>query len=320
MRRLGARALAAAYLLDLIVGDPQGAPHPTRAMGWAIARAERLARRHARGPQAELLAGALVAVAVAGGSYAASAGALALAARLDRRLATALDVVLAAATIATRDLLAEARTVLAPLERGDLPAARERLARIVGRDTAGLDAAEIARAAIETIAESLCDGIVAPLCVLALLGTPAAFAFKAISTLDSMIGHIEPPYRYLGRASARLDDLANYLPARLTALLIVVAAAASGHGAGAACSLWLRDGGRHRSPNAGQSEAAMAGALGVRLGGTNYYEGTAREGALLGAELPPPAPADLRAALEIARLVSFLAALAAIGVRSGIRA
>jgi hypothetical protein len=165
------------------------------------------------------------------------------------------------------DPIVEASAVTARLEYGDVCGAQRYVARIVGRDTAQLDAPEIARATIETLAESACDGIIAPLLALAIGGVPLALAFKAASTLDSMIGHIEPPYTFLGRASARLDDVACYLPARITAFLIAGCAPLVGADARRAFAVLRADGHRHRSPNAGRPEAAMAGALGVRLGG-----------------------------------------------------
>ncbi|MGH9771098.1 MAG: cobalamin biosynthesis protein, partial [Candidatus Acidiferrales bacterium] len=171
---------------------------------------------------------------------------------------------------------------------------------------------EIVRAVIETVAEGLCDGIAAPLFYLIVGGVPLAMAYKAINTLDSMIGHPEPPYTYFGRFAARMDDVANFLPARATALAIILAAGiwkASGRNA---WRIWLRDGHKHPSPNAGQSESAMAGALGVQLGGKNYYRGVLSEKPLLGRENPVPSVADAEHSLRLARAASvylFAAAL-----------
>jgi adenosylcobinamide-phosphate synthase len=204
------------------------------------------------------------------------------------------------------DPIVEASAVTARLEYGDVCGAQRYVARIVGRDTAQLDAPEIARATIETLAESACDGIIAPLLALAIGGVPLALAFKAASTLDSMIGHIEPPYTFLGRASARLDDVACYLPARITAFLIAGCAPLVGADARRAFAVLRADGHRHRSPNAGRPEAAMAGALGVRLGGCNHYDGVAREGAFLGVDLAAP---TIGAARQAAALVGVSAAI-----------
>lgn len=307
MIRPGAFALAC--VVDIAFGDPAGLPHPVRAIGACCTRAERLARAYARGDaRRERLAGIVVCASLVGGTYALAAAILVAARRGDARFAAVLEIALAATTLAARDLLAEAHAVSAALEADDLARARTRIARIVGRDTHALDASEIARATIETLAESACDGIVAPLLALALGGVPLALAFKAASTLDSMLGHVEAPYTYLGWASARLDDLACYVPARVAALAIALAAPLVGGDMPRAFAVLRADGHRHRSPNAGRPEAAMAGALGVRLGGLNTYDGVPHAAASLGAAHPQPSVADARAA---ARLVAVSACIVA---------
>jgi adenosylcobinamide-phosphate synthase len=289
--------LTAAYVFDLLAGDPEWFPHPVRFFGALIRAGERWLRRFSRDPVTETLAGAALTASVV--SIAWFSGAWA--SRRPNR--TAWQVLLAWTALATRSLLSEAAAVIRALEAGDLPQARSRLARIVGRDTAHLDSSEIARAVIETLAESACDGIVAPLFWMAVGGLPAAMAYKAVNTLDSMIGHPEPPYRYFGKVAARLDDVANFVPARLTALAIV---GASDHPR-AAWNIWWRDGNQSASPNAGQSESAIAGALAVRLGGTNVYDGHPREAALMCAEGRPPTARDARKALGIVAAVSAIA-------------
>jgi adenosylcobinamide-phosphate synthase len=214
---------------------------------------------------------------------------------------------LAWTALATRSLLSEASSVIRALEAYDIELARQRLSRIVGRDTGHLNESEISRAVIETLAESACDGIVAPMFWLAAGGVPAAMAYKAINTLDSMIGHFEPPYQHFGRVAARLDDVANYIPARLTALGIIAAAKLQGLNANRARQTWLLDGGKHASPNAGQTEAAMAGALGVRLGGANSYDGELHDAPVLNAEGHEPSVEDARTALKTVAIVSGLA-------------
>jgi adenosylcobinamide-phosphate synthase len=317
---LTVRGLLGAYVLDLVIGDSERLPHPTRLIGYAIRRYEEIVRgNRLPTPGQELALGTVLALTLTAATYAATALLLSLARRVDRRLGIVLDIALAKTTLATRNLHDEVVRVTDALERGDLERARVRLSRIVGRDTQDLDERHIARAAIETVAESLCDGVVAPLCALALGGTPAAMAFKAISTLDSMVGHIEAPYTFFGRASARFDDLANFVPARLTALLIAGAAAIVRADGTDALRIWLRDGSLHHSPNAGQSEAAMAGALRVRLGGPNRYGGLSREGAFLGAEFPAPSAHHIRAALRITLLASACAAALAVTLRSALR-
>ncbi len=212
--------LACAYAIDWIAGDPEWFPHPVRAIGRLIAGGERLVRPGRRSPTRDFWLGAVVTALVVGSTTAAALALLYAARRIDQRLAWIVEVLLAWTVLATASLLSEALRVVEALERGDIASARARLARIVGRDTASLDESEIARGVIETLAESTCDGIVAPLCFLVAGGVPAALAYKAVNTLDSMIGHRDHPYTYFGRVAARLDDVANFIPARLSALAI----------------------------------------------------------------------------------------------------
>jgi adenosylcobinamide-phosphate synthase len=300
--RIAPDRLAAAYLLDCIAGDPRWLPHPVRLIGGAISLGERMLLRQGS-PDAEMLRGVLLTGAVVSGSW------------LTARVAVCAcgvggEILLAWTALATRSLLVEAGAVLEALDHGDLRLARMRLATIVGRDTDQLEEPEILRAVIETAAEGLGDGIVAPLFYLAWGGVPLALAYKAVNTLDSMIGHIEPPYRHFGWAAARLDDVANFVPARLAALAIIACAVCSG-GSRRAWQIFLRDRHKHASPNAGQTEAAMAGALGVRLGGLNYYGGQASPKPSLGAEGRSPSRGDARAALRIVTLGSVAAFTAA---------
>ncbi len=303
-----ASRLALAYALDLFLGDPEWFPHPVRWFGAMIQAGERGLRKASDGPREELLAGAALTGAVVATAWA-----------MGRPRNGAWQVSLAWTALATRSLLEEASAVTRALEADDIDSARRRLARIVGRDTAHLSESEIARAVIETLAESACDGIVAPLFWLAAGDVSGAMSYKAINTLDSMIGHPEPPYRYFGRVAARLDDAANFLPARLTALGIVTAAKLQGLDAQRARQLWWRDGGKHASPNAGQSEAAMAGALGVRLGGTNSYEGHPHHAPLLHAEGRTPTVRDAKTAWSLVAIVSGLAFGAALLAVAGRR-
>jgi adenosylcobinamide-phosphate synthase len=300
--------LTVAYLLDLALGDPEWFPHPVRWFGFLIKLGERWLRPFTRGPASEIAAGALLTGSVVSIGWA-----------MGRPKNIVWQVLLAWNALATRSLLSEAHAVIHALEANNLDLARRRLARIVGRDTAHLDGAEISRAVIETLAESACDGIVAPLFWLAAGGVPCAMSYKAINTLDSMIGHREHPYLYFGRAAARLDDAANFIPARLTALGIVAAAKLLGLDARGAHRIWLRDGNRHASPNAGQSEAAMAGALGVRLGGGSAYDGHLHNAPLLNAEGSAPSVRHAKAALSVVAIVSGLAFGAALLAIAGRR-
>jgi len=285
------RDLAVACALDLALGDPPGWPHPVRAFGAAIAFADRR-RARAASPARALAQGALLTIALAGTA--------ALAGRLVERRSRTLAVVLGASTLAMRSLDDAVAAVQHALERADLDAARCALAAIVGRDVDDLDASGVVAAALESLAESFCDGVVAPLFWLRVGGLGGALAFKAISTLDSMIGHREPPYTWFGRVAARADDLANAVPARIAAL--AVALAARGRVARRrAVATALCDAPAHASPNGGWPEAALAGALAVRLGGRAWYDGVRADRAVLGPTFAPPRLGDLARGRRLVR-------------------
>lgn len=304
---------AAAYALDWCVGDPEWLPHPVRLIGWSIDASEQALRRHGSGKRFELVAGALVAVGVPALSMLCVHGLLRRLHDMRPALGSCAELWLASTCLSTRNLLDEAAKVICALENEDLQQARIQLARIVGRDTNDLCEGEICRALVETLAESLSDGIVAPLFYLAIGGAPLAMAYKAINTLDSMIGHKNEQYLYFGRTAARMDDVANYIPARISALLLCLSAEFIPQAsASRAQKIWLRDGSKHASPNAGQVEAAMAGLLGVRLGGTNHYAEEIVDSAHLGGEFQLPKRSDARRACKavvVASLLGFAGAL-----------
>ncbi|MGR2740866.1 adenosylcobinamide-phosphate synthase CbiB [Billgrantia sp. Q4P2] len=276
--------VGAAVVVDLRLGDPRRLPHPVVGMGRAIAALER-AWNHGT-PQARRWRGALLTMVVVAGSFALVWSLLALLARLHPWLALAAELWLVATALSIKGLADAARAVATPLGRGDLPAAREALGMIVGRDTERLDEAELARGAVETVAENTVDGITAPLFWALLGGAPLALAYKAVNTLDSMVGYRNARYADFGYASAKLDDLANWLPARMTALALWLAAWAmpGARYRGALAATW-RQAPRHPSPNAGWPEAMVAQLLGVQLGGTNHYAGVASHRAVLGVPL-----------------------------------
>jgi adenosylcobinamide-phosphate synthase len=301
------RTLTASYLLDWIVGDPELLPHPVRYIGKAITHGECALRRPGSGPLAEFIGGLVLTGGIVAGSAVAVSKLLGTLHQRSPSRARVVEIWLGASCLATRNLLDEASSVLHALEEADLERARLRLTRIVGRDTAGLDSGEIARAVIETLAESLCDGVIAPLTYLVIGGVPMAMAYKAVNTLDSMIGHRGDDYEWFGKAAARLDDAANFLPARIAALLVCGACAILGPGrTSSAWRTWRLDGLKHASPNAGQTESAMAGALRVQLGGVNMYDGERVETALLGSGFPGPEVHHVRKAMRITALASVL--------------
>ncbi|WP_158944708.1 adenosylcobinamide-phosphate synthase CbiB [Granulicella sp. S190] len=310
---------AAAYLFDWITGDPEWLPHPVRLIGKGIEEGERLLRRPGQTPAVELAAGGALTLGMVAAVYLGTATTLAWIYKRDRRLGFIAETLLAWTCLASRSLHDEASAVVAALERGDLLLARQRLARIVGRNTQALDEQEISRAVIETVAESCSDGVIAPLFYMAIGGVPLAMAYKAINTLDSMIGHADERYFYFGKVAARLDDVANLLPSRLTAMGIVAAAAAKDESAADAFETWRHDAMKHKSPNAGQPESAMAGALQARLGGENFYGEEAVLTPLIGERFSKPTAQNARQAIRIVAIVSLFGAMTTLLLRRGHR-
>jgi adenosylcobinamide-phosphate synthase len=277
--------LLGAFLLDLLVGDPRWLPHPVVLMGKFISYGERLLLRGNR--RGDFIAGvalSLLVIAISAGT----AWALVICFRkLPLWPSFFATVALASTTLATRALLDAVRLIEAPLRAGHLALAREKLGHIVARDTAELNQDKVLRASLESLSESTCDGIVAPLFYLFLGGVPLAMAYKAISTLDSMIGYRSERYFYFGKFAARLDDVANFIPARLTACFIVLATLALRLHPTRALRVAWRDHSNHLSPNAGYPEAALAGAFGVRLGGPSIYFGKKVDKPYLGDDVMP---------------------------------
>ncbi|WP_353073256.1 adenosylcobinamide-phosphate synthase CbiB [Tunturiibacter gelidiferens] len=311
--------VAAAYIFDWIAGDPEWFPHPVRLIGRGIEGGERILRRTRQTPAAEFAAGGLLTFGVVVSVYLGTARIIDWVNKRGRRSGFVAETLLAWTCLASRSLHDEASAVVTALEEGDNGQARQRLARIVGRDTLSLDQHEISRAVIETVAESSSDGIIAPLFYMAIGGVPLAMAYKAINTLDSMIGHADDRYFYFGKAAARLDDVANFLPSRLAALGIATVAGVVDASPSSAIETWHRDGMKHKSPNAGQPESAMAGALQVRLGGGNYYAGEPVPAPFIGASFPPPNALKARQAIRIVAVVSAVGAVAALLLRRGRR-
>ena len=293
-------ATAAAIVADRLIGEPPAAVHPVGAFGRLMANAEERSYRDRRG--------AGVAYAAAGTALAAGTGLL-----LRRIIGPGAATFAAAETaIAGRMLADTADQIGAALHRGDLEGARSLLPALVGRDPSGLDASGVARAVVESVAENTVDAVVAPACWAAALGAPGVLAHRAINTLDAMVGHRSARYARFGWAAARLDDAAAWVPARMTAGLVVAVRPRS---AGEVWRAVRRDAPAHPSPNAGVAEAAFAAALGLRLGGTNRYGDQVEARPDLGCGRPP-APADIDAAIRLARDVGWALAggLAAAGL------
>jgi adenosylcobinamide-phosphate synthase len=292
--------------LDLLIGDPESRFHPVALLGKAIAGLEGLLYRDAASSASRRLAGAVLVLVSAAPVCIISSLLLALLERESPLLAAAAGGFFLWSTIGANSLKREARRVLEFLQDGDLQAARERLGLIVGRDTEHLDEGEITRATVETVAENISDGVIAPLFYFAVGGVPLALTYRVINTLDSMVGYRNERYRDFGWFAARLDDVANFLPALLTALLLAAGAFLLGYDWRRALSVTWRDAGKHASPNSGYPEAAVAGALGIRLGGLNYYQGIPSLRAHLGDPLQPLERSQIAAAVRLVDAVLFL--------------
>ena len=293
--------LLPAILLDLILGDPHWMPHPVRWMGAMIAGLENMLRDLLpKTPGGERLGGILMALLVGGAFCGGSALLLWGLALISPWLAWGVEVWLTYQLLAARALERESMAVYPCLVSGDLPAARTAVSRIVGRDTQSLDEAGVAKAAVETVAENTCDGVVAPLIFLWLGGLPLGMLYKAVSTMDSMVGYRNARYQFFGWAGARLDDLFNLIPARLAGLSMCLAAAVlPGYSGRGALRVFLRDRKQHKSPNSAHTEAACAGALGIQLAGDASYGGKLVKKPTLGDQLRPVEPQDIPRACRL---------------------
>ncbi len=286
-------ALLAGAALDLLIGDPEWFPHPVRLVGKFVAFAEKRARRGDPSPKILRRRGAVLAACTVLLTAGAAAGILYLLGLWGfwpRFVGMAL---LSWTCLSARNLADEAEGVRRALE-ASLPAGRARVSRIVGRDTDGLDEREVLCATIETVAENTTDGVISPMLYLALGGPVLGLAFKAASTLDSMIGYLDEKHRDVGRFAAKADDVWNYIPARLTALAMCLSAFMLGLDGRRAFRTVRRDHANHLSPNCAWSEAAAAGALGVRLGGDHTYFGKLVRKPTIGDDVRPPVGEDIR--------------------------
>ena len=274
-------------------------PHPVRWMGACINRCEPAIRNRFISAASRRIAGLILALFVPGLSFLAAWGALKLAFLVHPWFGNFLWIVLGYTTLAAKDLANHAWEVYHRLCAGSLREARDAVSFMVGRDTERLTETDISRATIESVAENTSDGVVAPLFYLVIGGPPLALAYKALNTLDSMIGHRDASYRDIGWASAKLDDLANLIPARLSAGLLVVSAYVRRAAAANAWRIYRRDCSKHVSPNSGHPEAAMAGALGIGLGGPSAYDGVQVDRPLLGDPANVPHPRHVPMAIEL---------------------
>ena len=309
-------AVLGGFLLDALFGDPAWLPHPVVLMGRCISALEKHLRTALpKTPRGELVGGAAVAAVLPLGTLAVTGLACWAAARLHPALGLALQMLWCGQALAAKGLAQESRNVYKELAKGDLPAARRAVARIVGRDTQNLTAAGVTRAAVETVAENTSDGVIAPLLYMLLGGAPLALTYKAINTMDSMLGYKNEKCLYFGRCAAKLDDAANWLPSRLAGLLWVAAAGLTGNSARGAWRIWRRDRRRHASPNSAQTESACAGALGVQLAGPAYYFGEYYDKPTIGDPLREIEPRDILRANRMMYAESLLALVLGLAVR-----
>ena len=302
------------FAMDLLLGDPAWLTplHPVVLMGKGISALEkRLRKVFPKTGRGEEAAGALLALLMTAGTNILCKLILRLVDSLFMPLAFVLEVIWCWQALAVRDLKAEALRVQRALENESLDAARQAVSRIVGRDTAQLTEAGVARAAVETVAENFSDGVIAPLGYMLLGGAPLALCYKAVNTMDSMVGYKNARYLHFGRMPAKLDDAANYIPARLSALLLIASAKLCGEDAASAYRIWKRDRRKHASPNSAQCEAAMAGALGLRLCGPAAYFGEMVSKPWIGDQRREIVPGDIRRAcrMEYAGAVLGLAVM-----------
>lgn len=307
--------LCLAYALDLSLGDPRWLPHPVRGLGWVIERGESLLRSLVR---SEGKAGWLLLIGVVLGTFGLVQTLRWGAYQLSPWFGFGVEAAFLYTCLSTKDLAVESRPVYQALKAGDLARARAKVAMIVGRDTEDLSEPEVVRAAVETIGESAMDGVIAPLFYAAIGGVGLACVYKAVNTLDSMVGFRSARYLKFGQPTARVDSWMNAVPARITAWLIAAAAALIGLSARESLRILYRDA-WSRGENSWLPEAAMAGALGVRLGGRNFYQGKEVEAPLLGDPRRALEPERISQAIRLMWVCSFLGFLAAMGVQWGIR-
>lgn len=301
-------ALVIGFIMDLCFGDPHWMPHPVRGMGWLIGKLENGLRRICpKNQPGERLAGIVLTVCVLLVTGALAYGSLWLAGRIHPLIGLGLESIMCYQMLALKSLKDESMKVYRGLNRGDVEEARYAVSMIVGRDTKPLSEEGIIKAAVETVAENTSDGVIAPLFYMAFGGGAWGAIYKAVNTMDSMIGYKNERYLHLGRTAARLDDLLNFIPARLSALLMIAASRLLGMDSNNAAKIYRRDRYNHKSPNSAQTEAVCAGALDIQLAGNAYYFGTLHEKPTIGDDLRPIEAEDIKRANRLLYMTAVLA-------------
>lgn len=300
-------ALILGFCLDLLIGDPHGIPHPVVYIGKLIDVTEKGMRKiFPKTVRGENFAGAAIWLIVVTVSTALPALLLWLAYGVSRWLGLLFETIMCAQILATKSLRQESMKVYQALQTGDLEKARHAVSMIVGRDTQRLDEAGVARAAVETVAENTSDGTIAPMLFLAIGGAPLGFFYKAVNTMDSMLGYVEMPYKNVGLVSAKMDDFFNFLPARISALLMLAAGAVLGMDGKNGWKIFKRDRYNHASPNSAQTESVCAGLLGLRLAGDAWYHGVLHKKKYIGDPLREIEPEDIPKACRLLYATAFL--------------
>lgn len=307
-------ALCIGFIIDLIVGDPYWLPHPVRWIGKSIKWGEQMIRRILpKSKNAERIGGGLLTVAIVLGTFIVSFYLLQITYTFNFYIGFAIECLMYYQILATKCLKVESMKVYEALKENDLEKARYAVSMIVGRDTAHLTASEVAKAAVETVAENTSDGIIAPLFYCAIGGAPLGFLYKAINTLDSMIGYKNEKYCYFGTVAARLDDVANLIPARLSALLMMVATTLCRFDFKNAVEVYKADRYAHKSPNSAHTEAVAAGALRIQLAGDAYYFGKKVSKPTIGKALQPVRREDICRVNQLMYTTAFLMLILSIG-------
>lgn len=321
-------AMILGFFLDLLIGDPHGLIHPVQIIGWFITKLKngmqrmiygcsyREARERGleRKEKSELLCGFLLTIIIVSGTYFVVFGILYLARQIHPMLAFALESFFIYQILATKSLKKESMKVYDRLKAGDLAGARIEISYLVGRDTMELDESEVAKADVETIAENTADGVIAPMFFIALGGAPLGFAYKAVNTLDSMVAYRNEELINLGHASAHLDDICNFIPARIAAMLMILATAILRFDTAGAIRIFRRDRFNHLSPNSAQTEAVAAGALNIQLGGTHLYFGKPVVKPTIGDDIRPVEYEDIRRTNQLLYVSAFLMLILCVGI------
>ncbi|HHW58555.1 MAG TPA: cobalamin biosynthesis protein CobD [Clostridia bacterium] len=298
-----------AYFLDLTFGDPEGYPHPVRIIGWMIQKQEKILRKYAKDKETLKIAGFILCLFTVSMVYILTYLILYLAGMVHIYLKYLLEVLIIYTSLATKDLSKAANRVFKPLREGNIIEARKSLSFIVSRDTDKLEEEDIIRGVIETVSENISDGIIAPMFYAFIGGAPLAMFYKAASTLDSMVGYKNEKYKDLGFVSAKLDDVLNFIPARITGFLVIISSYVLRYDYKNSWKVFLRDRLKHDSPNSAHGEAAVAGALGIQLGGLNYYFGKPVIKPTLGDKKQKISLRHIRESIRIMYMTSFIGLL-----------